>query len=155
MKTATKKKTPAAKNSSVKPKILEKFASVYKELSAMREDVLKTVARKSPPDSSEMGDSMDQASLSIEKELLFELSDNERTTLDQIEAAIRKVEKGIYGLCESCHNPIPKPRLKALPFARNCITCQSASEHASNEEPADDIADIVIPGEEKESDLAS
>ena len=38
------------------------------------------------------GDSVDQASQSIEKELLFELSDNERNTLDMIEAAIRKVE---------------------------------------------------------------
>jgi len=77
-----------------------------------------------------VGDEADQAAQSLEKEILFELSDNERNMLDQIEAALRKMEKGAYGLCESCRKPIPLPRLKALPFARYCIACQGTMEHA-------------------------
>ena len=60
--------------------------------------------------------------------MLFELNDNERMMLDQIEGALRKMEKNVYGLCESCQKPIAKARLEAVPFARYCISCQSTSE---------------------------
>ncbi len=155
MKTIVKKKTISSKTSAAKPATTGKISSVYKELLAMREDILKTVTKKSLPDGSEMGDSMDQANLSIEKELLFELSDNERATLDQVEAAIRKAEKGLYGLCESCHKPIPKLRLKAMPFARYCVVCQSASERASNEEPVEDVSELAVAGEDKDGDFGA
>lgn len=77
---------------------------------------------------SEGGDSIDQATRSLDKEILFELSDNERKMLGDIEAALRKMEKGTYGLCEHCKSVIEKKRIKALPSARYCITCQSGTE---------------------------
>ncbi|MEK9144727.1 MAG: TraR/DksA family transcriptional regulator, partial [Elusimicrobiota bacterium] len=80
--------------------------------------------------SQEVGDEADQAGQSLEKELIFEVSDNERLALDQIEGALRKMDKGTYGLCESCQKPIPKIRLKAVPFARYCIGCQTSAERA-------------------------
>lgn len=118
MKKKTAAKTPG-KTSSVRRKLLE-----------MRDDLMKTVRKQQLAESSlqDIGDAADQASQSIEKELLFELSDNERMTLDHIEAALRKIDKGTYGVCESCRKPIAKPRLEALPFARYCITCQSTAE---------------------------
>lgn len=124
-KTATtvKKKAgekPAAPKAALTP--------IKKRLLEMREDLTRSVRRQDEVDTNDNGDSVDQAQLSIEKELLFELSDNERVTLDQIEAALRKIDKGTYGLCESCQKPIAKPRLEALPFARYCISCQSSSE---------------------------
>jgi len=82
------------------------------------------------PITSEVGDEADQAGQSLEKEMIFEVSDNERNALDQIEGALRKIEKGTFGLCESCQKPITKERLKAMPFARYCIGCQSSSERA-------------------------
>ena len=112
-------------------KIKVKVGPIKKQLLAMRDDLMKTVRKQQLSETAlqDTGDSVDQASLSIEKELLFELSDNERVTLDQIEAALRKIDKGNYGLCESCQKPISKPRLQALPFARYCISCQSTIEH--------------------------
>lgn len=112
------------------PAVKLNLAPIRKQLLAMREDLRKVVRNQEGLDTSDNGDSVDQASLSIEKELLFELSDNERLTLDQVEAALRKIEKGNYGLCESCQKPIAKPRLEALPFARYCINCQSSAETA-------------------------
>lgn len=76
----------------------------------------------------EVGDSIDQATQSLDKEILFELSDNERRILRDIDAALRKLEKGTYGYCEHCKQPIQKRRLKALPSARYCMVCQSGSE---------------------------
>jgi len=78
----------------------------------------------------DVGDEADQAGQLVEKELQFELSDNERNLLDQIEGALRKMDKDTYGLCEHCAKPINKLRIKALPFARYCIVCQNNSERA-------------------------
>ncbi len=80
--------------------------------------------------STDVGDEADQAGLSLEKELLFELSDNERNQLDQIEGALRKMDKGTFGRCEHCREPIDHKRVRALPFARYCMDCQSRTERA-------------------------
>ena len=76
----------------------------------------------------EVGDDIDNASKSLDKEILFELSSNAHKTIDQIEAALRKIDKGIYGTCEYCRQPISKKRMKALPFARYCVNCQHSNE---------------------------
>ena len=80
----------------------------------------------------EVGDPIDVAGQSMDKEILFELSGNSHNTIGQIEAALRKIEKGIYGRCELCRQPIPKKRIKALPFARYCVHCQTSSESSHN-----------------------
>ena len=137
MKTKTKK--PAAKKSATataKPmKGLGRRdeAKFKKLLIEKRDDLSKIVEAKKNQDlpTPSVGDEADQATQSLEKEILFELNDNERNMLDQIEAALRKMEKGAYGFCESCRKPIAMPRLKALPFARYCIACQGTMEHAS------------------------
>jgi DnaK suppressor protein len=103
-----------------------------KQLLNMRDNLAKTVEQKKQQDlpASSVGDEADQATQSLEKEILFELNDNERNMLDQIEGALRKMQKGAFGFCESCRKPIALPRLKALPFARYCIACQGTMEHA-------------------------
>ena len=40
-------------------------------------------------------------------------------------AALAKIDKGTYGLCERCGQPIPKERLKALPWAALDVGCKS------------------------------
>jgi DnaK suppressor protein len=130
-----KKKTA---KSGAKSAVRKPAASLKSHLNAvkihlleMRDDLIKTVRTQQMEESAEQdtGDDADKASQSIEKELLFELSDNERTTLDHIEAALRKIEKGTYGVCEFCRKTIPSARLQALPFARYCIICQSSAEN--------------------------
>ena len=132
MKTKTKK--AAARKSSKPAKGLsqKEKGPIKKKLLEMRQQLLKTVKEKKERDMTpqDIGDEADQASHSVERELLFELTDNERTMLDQIEAALRRMEKGTYGTCESCRKPIARERIRALPFARYCIACQSRSETA-------------------------
>ncbi|MBI2168296.1 MAG: TraR/DksA C4-type zinc finger protein [Actinobacteria bacterium] len=45
--------------------------------------------------------------------------------LEDIERALAKFDDGGYGMCESCGDPIPLPRLEAKPAARECIECAS------------------------------
>jgi DnaK suppressor protein len=106
------------------------LAEIAAGLSEMKTDIAKNVEDKKNLDllEPEVGDSIDQATQSLDKEILFELSDNERKILRDIEAALRKMEKGTYGLCEHCKNIIEKKRIKALPSARYCMACQSGSE---------------------------
>ncbi len=43
--------------------------------------------------------------------------------LKEVERAIARAEKGTYGICERCHNPISEERLKVMPSATLCIEC--------------------------------
>jgi len=106
--------------------------AIRKRLLEQRDELLKLVNDKKNLDLAEpeVGDSADQASQSLDKEMLFELSDNERRMLDQIESALRRIEKNVYGTCESCRKPIAVARLKVIPAARYCIACQNTNESA-------------------------
>lgn len=79
----------------------------------------------------EIGDEIDSATQNAEKEMLFELADNERVMLDEIELALRRIEKGTYGNCELCQCKIAPERLEVLPWVRCCITCQQKAEKPS------------------------
>jgi DnaK suppressor protein len=48
-----------------------------------------------------------------------------RDALSEVEAAIGRLEKGTYGSCERCGQPIPPARLEAKPAARRCFACAS------------------------------
>jgi DnaK suppressor protein len=48
--------------------------------------------------------------------------------LQDIAAAMRRLEEGEYGSCEDCGDPIDERRLLALPATRYCTSCQSVHE---------------------------
>ncbi len=120
-----------------------KIKEIRADLVEMRDSILKTVRKQQVEEGVDNGDSVDQASQSIEKELLFELSDNERGTLDMIDAAIRKVDNGTYGLCEATQRPISRARLEAIPYCRYSIEYQNQLENKETEaEPGPDFSTI-------------
>ena len=47
-----------------------------------------------------------------------------REQLTDVEYALEKLDKGTYGLCDSCGKPIPLARLEALPQANFCLDCK-------------------------------
>jgi RNA polymerase-binding transcription factor DksA len=63
-------------------------------------------------------------------DLLAKLEGRERHELDEIDAAQRRLEAGVFGVCEGCHRAIPLARLRAMPTARRCATCQTREEAA-------------------------
>jgi DnaK suppressor protein len=56
------------------------------------------------------------------------LLESRNKTRDQLDEALRRLDEGLYGVCEECGAPIGEGRLKALPFARRCIACQEQAE---------------------------
>src|SRR5262249_42591777 len=102
-------------------------------LSQKQEELSEIVHRKKEEqefqqEEPEIGDEADIATRSVEKELLFDITDSEKQNLDGIEAALRKIEKGAFGRCESCQKTIPRLRLDVMPWARYCIQCQARNE---------------------------
>jgi DnaK suppressor protein len=63
--------------------------------------------------------------LNVERERDLALSAQARAAVDEIDRALSKMDAGTYGVCERCGNPIPKARLKALPYASLCVACKS------------------------------
>ena len=52
-----------------------------------------------------------------------------RNTLDlkllrEVQAALRRVQQGTYGVCAACDEPISAKRLEAVPWAKYCVACQ-------------------------------
>ena len=53
-----------------------------------------------------------------------------RHEMDEIDAAQARLEAGRFGVCERCQQAIPLARLRAMPAARHCATCQPHHEAA-------------------------
>ena len=58
-----------------------------------------------------------------DQEFTLGLIENEQSTLELVNEALNRVAKGTYGLCAECDEPISKPRLQAIPYAKYCINC--------------------------------
>jgi len=76
------------------------------------------------------GDMADHGSGELSQHLSVTLMENDRIELERIERAITRIEAGIYGSCEVCEKAIPMTRLKAIPWATKCISCQARFEGA-------------------------
>jgi DnaK suppressor protein len=70
------------------------------------------------------GDMADQASGNNEVHIQLKLKQTDAKILQAIEEALGRIEKGTYGICRDCGEPIPDPRLKAIPWTRVCIACK-------------------------------
>lgn len=73
-------------------------------------------------------DEVDQASSEYMQAFSFRLRGRERHLMNKIEIALRKIDEGIYGMCEECDEPISLRRLEARPEAPLCIQCKEAQE---------------------------
>ena len=51
------------------------------------------------------------------------IGQNEELLVEQVEAAIERIEAGTYGACQQCGCPIDAKRLQAVPYAPHCIDC--------------------------------
>ncbi|MEW6368729.1 MAG: SpoIIE family protein phosphatase [Acidobacteriota bacterium] len=57
--------------------------------------------------------------------------------MEEVDAALERMNSGTYGLCEECHDPIERDRLVADPLTRFCIDHLSARERTALQEDLD------------------
>ncbi|NIZ47153.1 TraR/DksA family transcriptional regulator [Entomospira nematocerorum] len=77
----------------------------------------------------EIGDSIDEVSTTIDKNLLERLGANIFMSVQRIDVALARMENGTYGVCVKCGKMIDKARLEVLPEASMCIDCQKSTTH--------------------------
>jgi RNA polymerase-binding protein DksA len=67
----------------------------------------------------------------FEQEFTLGLIQNEEQALDEIGAALERIEQKTFGRCEDCQKEIPRERLRALPYARYCVECARKHEQGA------------------------
>jgi RNA polymerase-binding transcription factor DksA len=67
--------------------------------------------------------------VAVDRERDLTLSAQALATIEEIDIALAAIEDKSYGSCEICWQPIPKARLRALPYARLCVSCKSGGLH--------------------------
>ncbi len=88
---------------------------------------------RSPTHNAELGTE------NYEQDFALRVVENDQEMLGEIRDALNRIEDGTYGICELCHedgrprskSSIPKTRLRAIPFARNCVSCERRREEFS------------------------
>jgi DnaK suppressor protein len=71
------------------------------------------------------GDLADQATGNNEVHIQLKLKQTDAKILQAIEEALWRIEKGTFGACRDCGEPIAEARLNAIPWTRVCITCKA------------------------------
>ncbi len=72
---------------------------------------------------------LDEQSLELENdEVLEALGGSMQEEIERIERTLGQLDRGDYGVCESCHRAIPLRRLEAFPFTTQCVECAAEEE---------------------------
>src|SRR5439155_9185469 len=73
-------------------------------------------------------DEVDLATISHNKELLYNLHESDFQRLKSIQEALKRMDRSEYGECVRCGEDINEKRLMAVPWATLCIQCQEEAE---------------------------
>jgi DnaK suppressor protein len=96
----------------------------------------------------------DAGSDNFEQEFALDLMDSEKKMLVEINDALRRIDDGVFGVCEGNGESIPKARLNAIPWARFCVACAELNEkcHLGGGERDKNGTLIPFEGEELEGE---
>jgi DnaK suppressor protein len=94
------------------------------DVSAMADSALRKTRSEASGDLSSMPIHMaDVGTDAFEQEFTLSLMEHDGSALEQIEAALVRIEDGLYGVCVECEAKIPKTRLQVLPQTPHCVKC--------------------------------
>jgi DnaK suppressor protein len=89
------------------------------------------------------GDDFDRLQQQLSREVAVCTLERQSQLAKEIQAALRRLDGGSYGLCLGCDKPIPQKRLAALPWAAHCVVCQEALDRervVNSEDRRDSLA---------------
>ncbi|MCX7945058.1 MAG: TraR/DksA C4-type zinc finger protein [Deltaproteobacteria bacterium] len=105
---------------------------IRKILLTQKEELIKktqdTMLDESEFDKDDLPDEIDHASFEYNQSLTLRLRDREQYLLNKIIKALKMIDEGTYGICESCGDNIDIKRLMARPVATLCIKCKEEQE---------------------------
>ena len=108
--------------------LLEKRATMTKEISGITSRFDATLKEKTGDLSSHSYHMADQGTDAMEREMAFARGSKSGRFVHHIDEALKRIEDGTYGKCFECGKDIPIARLEIVPHARFCISCKEADE---------------------------
>jgi DnaK suppressor protein len=100
--------------------------SIYKGQAVdLRAEADSLALEREPGDVQFDEESGEGGTVTVDRERNLALSAQAGAAVEEIDDAMRKIDRKTYGGCERCYQPIPKARIRALPFARLCVACKS------------------------------
>lgn len=112
-------------------KLLEERERIVTDLQSLEEQTASTPKDASGDLSSYSSHMADMGSDSMEREKAFMFAAVKRRRLDELELALKHMDAGTFGVCQSCSNPIPLKRLERMPGATLCVSCKEKQEKES------------------------
>ncbi len=109
----------------------KQIESFKKILESQLEQLLEEAGRTVSDMTDENGnfpDPTDRASLESDRNFELRIRDRERRLIMKIRDALSRIEKGTFGVCECCEEPIGYARLQARPVTELCIDCKTEQE---------------------------
>ena len=114
--------------------LLAKRKATLESIRQIAKDTLKKSPREASGDLSGYSYHMaDMATDNFDTEFSLNLASVEQRTLYEIDEALKRIEEGTYGDCLACGKKITPQRLKAIPHAAYCISCQEQEEKKGKE----------------------
>ena len=99
---------------------------IYQEqATSLRAEADSLALEREPGDVQFDEESGEGGTVTVDRERNLALSGQAALAVEEIDLAMERVADKTYGYCERCYQPIPKPRLRALPYARLCVACKS------------------------------
>ncbi len=111
----------------LKGRLLEERARLEREIADLEADLsesLEDSSEESPYDQH----MAETAGVTLDREIDLSLEENLHASIAQLDRALDKLERGSYGRCDKCGNPISDGRLEVAPFATLCIDCKRLEE---------------------------
>lgn len=106
---------------------LQKFKKILEnQLDVLQKDFQKDLHAINAPLLA--ADVNDQATLESERSFELRIKDRERKLIGKVREALKKIDDGEYGICDSCSEPIGTKRLLARPVTNLCINCKAEME---------------------------
>jgi DnaK suppressor protein len=79
----------------------------------------------------QVADPVDMTQEALARDLAVQILDRESTLVRRLRSAIDRIDEGSYGVCLECEERIASKRLKAIPWAELCISCQERADASS------------------------
>lgn len=117
----------------------KQYLKDYKKLlEGKRQELIYATGDRDEIRTEKAADEFDEIQLAMNRELAIRNLDREATLLRHVAAALARIEQGHFGTCLLCEEEIPEKRLKAVPWAPHCVSCQeeldqNQRDYSSNE----------------------
>ena len=119
-----------SKLEAIKSRLLEEKTRLEEEIVSIERGNLRESQHDVSGENAYLDHQADAGSVTFDRERDLSLERNVKDILQQVNAALVRIEAGSYGTCTRCSVEIDPARLKALPYADMCIACKKKEEQS-------------------------